>query len=71
MLTKNPRSFQTECVIEIGISYFYISVLKMLFQKLPPEVINFRDFKKFDSERFTTSLLYTLNEERTDYSKKP
>ena len=46
-----------------------IFVLKMHFWKLPPKVINYRDFKKFDNERFMNSLLYTLNEERIDYSK--
>ena len=43
----------------------------MYFRKFPPKVINYRDFKKSDNERFMNSLLYTLNEERTDYSKNP
>ena len=43
----------------------------MHFRKLPPKVINYRDLKKFDNERFMGSLLYTLNEERIDYSKNP
>ena len=41
----------------------------MHFQKLPPKVINCRDFKKIDNERFMNSLLYTVNEESIDYSK--
>ena len=48
-----------------------ISVLKMHFRKLPLKVINYRNFKKFDNERFMNSLQYTLNEERIDYSKNP
>ena len=74
MLTNKPRSFQTKCVIETGLSDFHrmtISVLKMHFRKLPPKVINYRDFKKFDNERFMNSLQYTLDEERIDYSKNP
>ena len=48
-----------------------VSVLKMHFLKLSPNVINYRDFKKIDNERFTDSLHYTLREEQIDYSKKP
>ena len=46
-----------------------ISVLKMLFQKLPPRFINYRDFKKFDNEQFM--LQSTLRKESTDYSINP
>ena len=73
-LTNKPRSFQTKCIIETGLSDFHrmtISVLKMHFRKLPPKVINYRDFKKFDNERFMNSLHYTLSEEQFDYSKNP
>ena len=66
ILTNKPRSFQTKCVIETGLSDFHrmtISVLKMHFRKLPPKVINYRDFKKFDNGRFIDSLHYTLSEE--------
>ena len=48
-----------------------ISVLKMHFRKLPPKIINYRDFKKFDNERFMHSLHYALSEEQFDYSKNP
>ena len=48
-----------------------IPVPKMNFRKLSPKVINYSDFKKFDNERFMNSLLYSLNEERIDYSKNP
>ena len=52
ILTNKPRSFQTKCVIETGLSDFHrmtISVPKMNFRKLPPKVIDHRDFKKFDN----------------------
>ena len=42
ILTNKPRSFQSTCVIEKGLSYFHrltVSVLKMHFRKLPPKVI--------------------------------
>ena len=54
-----------------GLHKMTISVLKMHFRKLPPKVINYRDFKKFENERFMNSLPHTLNEERIDYSKNP
>ena len=46
-----------------------ISVLKMHFQKLPPKVIDYRDFKEFDNEKFMNFLQVTLREENTDYNK--
>ena len=61
MLTSKPRSFQTKCVKGIGLSNFHrmtLSVLKMHFRKLAPKVINYRDLKKIDNERFMDSLLY-------------
>ena len=73
-LTSKPRSFQTKCVIETGLSDFHrmtISVLKMHFRKLPPKIISYRDFKKFDNERFMDSLQHTLVQESFDWSKNP
>ena len=44
ILANKPRSFQTKCVIETGLSDFHrmtISVLKIHFWKLPSKVINY------------------------------
>ena len=74
ILTNGPRSFQTKCVIETRLLDFHritISVLKMHFYKLPNKVINYRDFKIIDNERFMDSLHYTLIEEQIDYRKSP
>ena len=79
---KNPKSpsciaafvSNHKCVVETGLSDFHrmtIPVLKMHFRKLSPKIINYRDFKKFDNERFTHSLQYALSEEHVDYSKNP
>ena len=38
-----------------------ISVLKTHFRKLPPKFATYRDFKKFENERFMDSLKLTLN----------
>ena len=48
-----------------------ISILKMHFRKLPPEVVNYSDCKIFDNKRFQNSLHYTLSEEQIYYSKNP
>ena len=74
ILTNKSRSFQTKCVIETGLSDLHrmtISVLKIHFHKLPPKVINCRNFKKFGNEGFVDSIHYTLNKEQIDYSKNP
>ena len=57
--TNNPRSFQSKCVTETTLPDFHImtmSVLKMHFCKLPPRVINYRDFKiwQWKVHRFLT-----------------
>ena len=38
-----------------------VSVLKTNFRKLPPNVVTYRDFKKFKNERFMDFLKLTLN----------
>ena len=45
------------------------SVLKMHFCKLPPKVISYRDFKKFENKRFKDSLNFALNSQNIDYTK--
>ena len=74
ILTNKPRSFQSTCVIETGLSDFHrmtVSVLKIHFRKLPPKVVTHRDFKKFENERFVGSLKLTLNSPDVDYTKNP
>ena len=52
-----------------------ISVLKMHFRKLPPKVISYKDFKKFENERFMDYMVYiygihlVLNSQDNDYTK--
>ena len=74
ILTKKPRSFQSTCVIETGLSDFHrmtVSFLKTHFRKLPPKVVTYRRFKKFENERFMDSLKLTLNSKDVDYTKNP
>ena len=74
ILTNKRRPFQSTCVMEIGLSDFYrmtVSVLKTHFHKLSPEIVTYRDFKKFENERFMDSLKLTLNSQDVDYTKNP
>ena len=71
---NKPRSFQSTCVIETGLSDFHrmtVSVLKTHFRKLPPKFVTYRDFKKFENERFIDFLKLTLNSEHVDYPENP
>ena len=43
----------------------------MHFWKLPPKIISYRHFKKFDKERFMDSSQHTLGQEYFDWSKNP
>ena len=51
---------------------FYIitySVLKTHLCKLPPKVVTYRGFKKFENERFMDSLKLTRNSQDVDWTK--
>ena len=68
ILTNRPQSTH---VIETGLSDFYkitIFVLKMPFRRLLPKLITYRDFIKFDNERFMNSLQSVLFDPHTDYN---
>ena len=65
ILTNRPKSFQSTCVIETGLSDFHrmtVSVLNMHFRKLPPKVITYRNFSNYDNANFINSLNDVLNE---------
>ena len=65
ILTNRPKSFQSTCATETGLSDFHrmtLSVLKMHFRKLPPKVITYRNFSKYDNANFINSLNDVLNE---------
>ena len=73
ILTNMPRSFQTKCVVGVGLSDLYrmiIFVIKTHFRKVLHKVVSYRDFKAFGNERFM-NLQFTLREESTDYIKNP
>ena len=43
----------------------------MHLRKLPPKVVSYRDFKKFENEKFMDFLKLTLNSQDVDYTKNP
>ena len=54
-LTNQPSCFKHSKVFETGISDFHlpkVTEFKMSFQKLQSKIINFRDYKNFDNEKF-------------------
>ena len=64
ILTNKPSSSQNSCIAETGLSDFHrmiLTVTKMAFQKLKPTVINYRDYKHFNNERFRDDLLSELS----------
>ena len=63
ILTKKPLRFQNSCVAETGLSDFHRMILTVTktFQKLKPRVINYRDYKHFNNERFRDDLLSEIS----------
>ena len=59
MLTNREKKFQNSSTIECGLSDFHkmtITVLKTTFHKLPPTLINYRNYSKFNDEHFRLEL---------------
>ena len=57
ILSNTPRSFQSTCVIETGLSDFHLmtlTVMKKSFRKFHPRLINYRSYKNFSNEAFKT-----------------
>ena len=64
ILTNKPLSFQNSSVAETGLSDFHrmiLTVTKMTFQKLKPRVINYREYKHFNNDRYRNELLYEIS----------
>ena len=66
---KNPVNsciFQNSLVFETGLSDFHrmiASVLKITFQRLPPNIRNYNDYSNFDNGMFWVCLLNDLSKE--------
>ena len=59
ILTNQPSCFQHWKVFETGLSDFHLLTVtecKMSFQKLQPEIINYRNYRNFDNEMFRSDI---------------
>ena len=66
ILTNVPRSFQSTCVIETGLSDFHLmtlTVMKKSFKKFQPRIINYRSYTHFSNDTFRKDLLDKLSNE--------
>ena len=66
ILTNSPRSFQSSCAIETGLSDFHkmiVTVMKESFQKLKPRVISYRNYNSFSNQCYREDLLKELSNE--------
>ena len=64
ILSSTPRSFQSTCVTETGLSDFHLmtlTVMKKSFRKFNPRLINYRSYKNFSNEDFRECLLEKLS----------
>ena len=51
LLTNSAKSFESSCTIETGFSDFHklvVAVLNEKHERIPPKVIQYRDYEKFD-----------------------
>ena len=63
MLTNHPKCFQNTDVIETGLSDFHkmtVTVLKIFFEKAPPNIVHYRDYKNFSNDNFRSEILQGL-----------
>ena len=71
-LTNNCYSFQETTVVSTGLSDFHtmpVTVLKTKFQKNKPKEITYRDYKKFDENKFKLELKSSLSKGCADYGE--
>lgn len=70
-LTNKPISFQTTCVVETELFDFHrVSVMKLTFQKSPPKLLNFGDYRNFDNSQFMKSINSALSREDNEILEK-
>ena len=66
ILSNTYRSFQSTCVIKVGLWDFHLMtliVIKKSFRKFQLPIINFRSYKSFSNEAFRECLLKKLSKE--------
>ena len=66
ILTNVPRSFQSTCVVETGLSDFHLmtlTVLRKSFKKFQPKLIKYRSYKTFSNKAYRETLINNLSKE--------
>ena len=66
ILASNPNSFQNSGMIETGLSDFHkmtVTVMKTRLEKLKPNIIHCRDYRKFSNDKFRGNLVSRLSTE--------
>ena len=59
LLTNSAKSFESTCTIETGLSDFHklvVTVLNEKHERMPPKVMQYRNYKKFDYAIFNNNL---------------
>ena len=65
ILTNVPRSFQSTCVVETGLSDFHLmTVMRKSFKKYQPKTINYRSYKNFSNEKYRETLINNLSKKK-------
>ena len=63
ILTNKSRSFIKTSVIETGLLDFHrVTIMNTTFQKQTSKILNYRNYKNFDNEKFNIDLVNKLNE---------
>ena len=66
ILTNIPHSFQSTCVVEIGLSEFQfmtLTAMRKSFKKYQPKTINYRSYKHFSNEKNRETIINNLSKE--------
>ena len=64
ILTNKPLYFQNTRVVDIGLSDFHrltVTMMKASFTKQTPKILNYRNYKNFNNEKFRNNLLQELS----------
>ena len=72
-LTNKPRSFQFTSVTETGLSDYHrliTTFMKSYFSRLKPKIIHYRNFKRFDEQKFIDDVKNTDFSFETDDPNK-
>ena len=66
MLKNVPRTFQSTCEAETGLSDFHLMTLtvrRKTLKKYQPKTINYRSYKNFSNEKYRETLINNLSKE--------